>query len=230
MKIPAHYALITFLSLMVAPNALAAVVAEWDTTGFAGNETSIASQNLATGITVTAIGIGSELATTNGSGGMNTTSWSTALNGADGNFYGFSVTVGTGYELGLTTWEFTARSSNTGPGNFAIRYSGDSFAGDIATFSPSGDSYGTVSLDLSFVGTLQAGTYEFRVGLLDSTQSDGVGDVSTSGTHRIMNPGSTGSSTGSTPIQLNGTIAVVPEPSAALLGGFGLLALLRRRR
>ena len=31
-------------------------------------------------------------------------------------------------------------------------------------------------------------------------------------------------------LSINGTFTAVPEPSAALLGGLGLLALLRRRR
>lgn len=158
---------------------------------------------------------------------MNTTSWSTALDGTSNNYYGFSITVATGYELEIATWEFTARSSNTGPGNFAVRYSGDSFAANLDTFSTSGDSYGSVTLDLSSLGTLTAGSYEFRVGLLNTTQSDGSGVVSNTGTHRIMNYGSTSSTASSTPIRLNGT---VPEPGAAFLGSIGMLALLRRRR
>jgi hypothetical protein len=208
----------------------AAIVAEWNTSGFSGTETTIPSSKVVTGITVTPIGIGTELTTSTGGGGLNTTSWSTALNGNSGNYYGFSITVGDDYELALTTWEFTARSSNTGPGNFAIRYSGNSYASNIATFSTSGSSYGIVSLNLSSVGILVNGTYEFRVGLVDSTQSDGVGTVDAAGTHRIMNYGSTSSTPSSDPINLNGTVSAVPEPTSALLGSLGLLALLRRRR
>ena len=54
-----------------------------------------------------------------------------------------------------------------------------------------------------------------------------IHNVTTTGTHRIMNYGSTSSTTSSTPITLNGTI---PEPAAALLGSLGMLGLLRRRR
>lgn len=113
---------------MAAPLVQGAVLAQWDTNGFTGTETSILSSGVATGLSVTAIGIGSELSTTSGGGGVNTTSWSTALNATGNNYYGFSMTVGATYEVKLTTWEFTARSSNTGPGNFVVRYSGDSFA------------------------------------------------------------------------------------------------------
>lgn len=215
---------------LIAPLAEATILAQWNTSGFSGTETSIASSNVASGITVTSIGLGSELSTASGGGGMNTTSWSTALNATGNNFYGFSVTVATGYELELAEWNFTSRSSNTGPGNFAVRYSGNSFATDLDTFSTSGSSYGTVTLDLSSVGTLLAGTYEFRVGLVNTTQSDGVGTVDVGGTQRIMNYGSTSSTASTTPINLNGTVTAVPEPSAALLGTLGMLGLLRRRR
>lgn len=228
MKIKAPFR--SLLLAVSAPLANAAALAQWDTSGFSGMETSIPSSNVATGITVSAIGIGTELATTSGSGGMNTTSWSTALNGTSGNYYGFSITVGENYKLALTTWAFTARSSNTGPRNFAIRHSGDSYASNLATFSTSNESYGSVTLDLSSVGTLTAGTYEFRIGLVDAIQSDGVGDVSTAGTHRIMNFGSTSATVSTTPINLNGTVTAVPEPGVALLGSLGMLALLRRRR
>lgn len=214
-------------TLATTLSSQAAILAQWDTTGFAGTETSIASNDVIAGISVTSITLGSELATTAGGGGMNTTSWSTALNATAGNYYGFSVTVNPSYQLNLTTWEFSARSSNTGPGNFAVFYSGDSFASAIDTFSTSGASYGNVIVDLSSLGTLLAGTYEFRVGLLDDTQSDGVGTVLTGGTHRIMNFDSTGASAGPVEISLNGT--AIPEPSTALLGGLGMLALVRRR-
>lgn len=43
-------------------------------------------------------------------------------------------------------------------------------------------------------------------------------------------PSLTGGLTWQDNLSTNGTIMVVPEPSAALLGGLGLLALLRRRR
>lgn len=209
-----------------------AILAEWDTTGYLGDETAITVDSFATGLTsASSIGTGSELLTTTGGGGLNTTSWSTALAGSSGNYYGFSITVATGYEIDLTDLSFTARSSNTGPGNFAIRYSGDNYASDIDTYSTTNSDYGDFLLDLTSIGTLEAGTHEFRIGLTNALQSDGAGDVSASGTHRIMNPGSTGSdSVGAAPITLSGSIFAIPEPGSALLGGLGFLALLSQRR
>jgi hypothetical protein len=225
-----HITLLSLAVIMLSHQSHGAVLAEWDTTGFTGTETSIASSGAPIGLTVSAIGIGSELNTTSGEFGMNTTSWSTALNATGNNYYGFTVTVATSYQLQLTTWNFTARSSNAGPGNFVVRYSGDLFASDIGTFSTTGDAYGNVSIDLSSLGVLGAGAYEFRVGLQNTIQSDGVGDVATNGTHRVMNVGSSASAAGPTAINLNGTLTSIPELSATLLSSLGLLGLVCRRR
>lgn len=206
---------------------------EWDTTGFAGTETTISASNVAANISITPIGLGSELGTTGGGGGINTNGWTTDLNGANGNYWGFSVTVNTGYLLELDTFQFTGRSSNTGPRDFALRYSGDSFATELDSFSTSGSSYIAFDVDLSGVGVLQAGTYEFRFGLFSDVSSNGTGTVGTGGTHRIMNYGSTSPTPSSNPINLTGEVSVIPEPSfyAALFGLFALAgSILYRRR
>ena len=67
----------------------------------------------------------------------------------------------------------------------------------------------TVPIDLTSLAV--AASYEFRIAL---------GDNSTSPRKGVFLQG----------IQLDGGVVAVPEPSAALLGGLGLLALLRRRR
>jgi autotransporter-associated beta strand protein len=64
--------------------------------------------------------------------------------------------------------------------------------------------------------------------VLSTTQTFGVGDIANFGIGNSVAVGSIGRQAYFT----NGSLAVVviPEPSAALLGGLGLLALLRRRR
>jgi fibronectin-binding autotransporter adhesin len=64
--------------------------------------------------------------------------------------------------------------------------------------------------------------------VLSTTQTFGVGDIANFGIGNAVAVGSIGRQAYFT----NGSLAVVviPEPSAALLGGLGLLALLRRRR
>ncbi len=218
-------------SAIAAVSSQGAVLAEWDTTGFTGTETSITFSGVPTGLSVTAITLGAGLGTGNGGGGINTNGWVAAdLNGANGNYYGFSITVAASYEVELTSWELAVRSSNTGPRDFAVRYSGDTFDSNIDTFSTSGSAYRNAIVDLSSLGVLTEGTYEFRVGLTSNTSSNGTATVGTGGTHRIMNFDSTSSTAGTKPINLNGTVTLIPEPTAALLGGLGLLTLLRRRR
>lgn len=207
-------------------------LAEWNTSGFAGTETTIAASNVATNLSISAIGLGSALGTTGGGGGVNTNGWTTDLNGANGNYWGFSVTVDSGFLLELNTFQFTGRSSNTGPRDFAIRYSGDSFASNIDTFNTSGSNYIAFDVDLSGLGVLSAGTYEFQVGLVSDTSSNGTGTVGTAGTHRIMNYGSTSATASSNPINLTGTVTAVPEPAtyAAIVGLLALGLVLVRRR
>lgn len=211
------------------------ILTEWNTTGFAGTETSIASSNVASNFSATAITLGSALGSTSGGGGINTNGWDfNELFGANGNYWGFSIELDSGYLLNLSEFLVTVRSSNTGPRDFAVRYSGDSFASNIDTFSTSGSSYIATTLDLSGLGTLSAGTYEFRIVATSSIRSNGDPDFTTGGTHRIMNFGSTSPSNLGDSISLSGEISVIPEPEvyAAIFGllSIGIALVVRRRR
>lgn len=142
-----------------------------------------------------------------------------------GNFFSFAATPGSGYELNLTTLTFDSIHNNTSgtagtPNgtvtmNFFIRSSVDAYAANVGSvFS---QAYNTTttgrSVDLtgaSFQNLSSAVT--FRLYVYEST------DVSTNQGARWDN------------VVLNGSVAAVPEPSAALLGGLGGLLLLRRRR
>lgn len=222
------------LAVGFSTSAFGQVLVQWDTAGFSGTETSIAATNVAANLNITAIGLGSALGTTSGGGGINTRDWDfNNLFGANGNYWGFSVTVDSGYTLELDTFQFTGRSSNTGPRDFAIRYDGDSFGSNLDTFSTSGTDYIAFDADLSGTGILSEGTYEFRVVAITSTRSNGDPDFSTGGTHRIMNYGSTSATASETPLNLTGTVSVIPEPQfyAALIGLLAIgFAIYRRRR
>ncbi|MEP4077249.1 PEP-CTERM sorting domain-containing protein [Haloferula sp.] len=140
-------------------------------------------------------------------------------------YHEFSMTVanlGVGQTLNLTSFDFDY---------FATQISGQFFTGvysDAVGYTGTGDKLGTTnigsnagnsfSLDLtsansvagsSFTGLTNGETIEFRITFGDNVSADNR-------IHRVDN------------IVLNGD--VVPEPSTALLGGLGLLALLRRRR
>ena len=222
----------------IATGANAITLAEWDTAGFSGTETSISqSASSIEGVTISNITLGSSIGSTSGGGGINTNGWSSSsvgTTGATSGYYvGFSITVASDYELTLDTLSLTGRSSNTGPGNLGVYYSGNSYATDMASFSQSGTSYTVHNLNLSTI-VLSAGTYDFRIALVDGVSANG-GAVAGGGTFRLMNPGSTGaSSVGENPISLSGTLQAVPEPGtyAAIAGlmVLGLVVVRRRRR
>lgn len=64
--------------------------------------------------------------------------------------------------------------------------------------------------------------------LISTTQTFGTGDIANFGLANAVNVGNTGRQAYFANGSLN--VFVIPEPSAALLGGLGLLALMRRRR
>ncbi|MFZ9937133.1 MAG: hypothetical protein ACO3JG_08715 [Luteolibacter sp.] len=111
---------------------------------------------------------------------------------------------------------YATQATNTGFGLQTWSYStnGSTFT-DFDTFAPGGGSGGTVNFATNGVVSLDT----TALSVLDGEQNVYIGltlsgATNTSGNNRLDN------------IQFT----AVPEPSAALLGGLGMLALLRRRR
>ena len=144
--------------------------------------------------------------------------------GTTGYYFSFTVTPDAGKKLNLTTLNFYYGDAQADAStlNLGLWSSADSFAtqvGSTLSWSPatttvgnfettsSGTQYATLDLSAPAFQNLTAAT-TFRIYGWDSTN--------VSGQLRIDD------------VQLNGT--VVPEPRAALLGGLGMLCLLRRRR
>ncbi len=144
----------------------------------------------------------------------------TQFSAATPNVRGLTNVGGT---TGTATWHF-----QTGPGL--------TFSNDINLSVGTGrNSSGTVVGQYSFDNTNW--TSWFSSTALDQTYSatnvaNGQTDLYVRYTFNGTTAGNTvitwGGTAGERPFTLNGT--VVPEPSAALLGGLGMLALLRRRR
>lgn len=148
-----------------------------------------------------------------------------STNWAIGDFYQFALST-VGYS-GLTV-SFDQISSGTGPGQFLFTYSTDG-----TTFTPFGSAYTVFSTpswsagtptpltsytnDLTAVTSLDdTGVVYFRL-VNNSTVSANGGTVAATGTDRVDN------------FMVQATS--IPEPSAlALLGGFGMLALMFVRR
>ena len=78
------------------------------------------------------------------------------------NFWEFSVTVANNFQLNITNLCFASRASATGPTSWSLRYSGDSFAGNLAsgTLNNNG-SYEKISSSVSSV--MVSGAVSYRL-------------------------------------------------------------------
>lgn len=145
-----------------------------------------------------------------GAGKLNLVNWSNSTN-VIGNWLEFTMSAEPGYQIALETVEVRAWRNGAGaPSNWSIQIFDPGSAvwnafGSTHVQNVTGLGTGT---DVAFTGAVEAGEIRLRF-------------IATGGS----------SNTGNLHIEsfvVNGT--VIPEPSAALLGGLGLLALLRRRR
>lgn len=135
----------------------------------------------------------------------------------------FQFVVSTlGYSKITVSWQQTG--SSTGPANFQLAYStdGTSFAG-LGIYNVTSDSWNATStpaasekfFDLSGITALDnQSTVFFRLINTSTVAISSSNPVAAGGTSRVD----------------NFSVNSVPEPSAALIGGLGLLGLLRRRR
>lgn len=179
---------------------------------------------VASGVHVSAL---TDWSTPTGNGSLN--SFSTN-NWAIGDYYQFSTST-VGYSEILL--QFAQTSSSTGPGEFKVAYqvNGGGYT-DFANYTvlPNqagapglGNWNGTTKItgynytfDLSSITALdEATSVDFRLIVRTNADAAPPGTIAAAGTSRVDNVS---------------IIAVVPEPSAAVLGSLGLLALVRRRR
>lgn len=160
-------------------------------------------QTVAANLTVSGIGRSAGITGTAANDRYNASSWDTVAIDLTA-YFTFTLTPTSSYEIDYTDFVYTSQASGTGPTSFAVRSSRDSFVANIGTPVASG---ATISLTGAAFQNITTAT-EFRV--------YGFGASSSAGTFSVNS------------FTFNGE--VVPEPSTALLGGLGLLALLRRRR
>ena len=195
-------------SAIATVSSQGATLATFDFTG----ESLSSSAAPITGITVSTVSSGSTFNAFTSATGFNSAA---QISGASAFFSGpttqavagnalvFTITATPGYEFTLDGFSFIARSTAQAPADIGFEIGSNSY-----DFSSSYSNNSTIT-------TI-------------SNQSLGLTGL-TSATISIQAWNATGSSA----LQLDNLVAtgtVIPEPSSALLGGLGMLALLRRRR
>jgi PEP-CTERM motif len=195
------------------------LLAGWNVGGLNGTNNNLAPVSLAVDMDSGNIARGAGLTAGTATNSFLSSSWS--VGGSVGNaitsndFFSVIITSDLGTTMSLTNLSWQVNRSGTGPTNFTLRSSIDSFASDIITWTRSGTAAGNVQTDLAISGV---NTIEFRVYGYNAGGGGGTGRIADGG-----DIGSTGVDFG-----IFGT--VVPEPATFLLMGTGLIALTASRR
>jgi len=185
------------------------------------NDTIAFGANLGAGSPVTSNGLSTD--------GVTVTNWTAAspsrtigvqggqvraLKSADSDTHQFSITIPANISVNLTSLFFNYGNVNTdtAPANFLVstNVAGSSFTNNPATHA-TGQANTSVTMALSGLSNLSGRTVTFT--FVDSAQ----GNNNNAAFYTFIDN-----------VTLTGT--AIPEPSAALLGGLGVLCLLRRRR
>jgi hypothetical protein len=140
-------------------------------------------------------------------------------------YYTFTVTPAGGFQLNLTTLQYTVNGSGTLPNTGQWGYStdgGTTFTLQTAfTIPQAGGALST--WDFADFGSSSA--VEFRFWAWGTTAINSVNGAAVGGSGRIFN-------TSGNDLVLNGSVDVIPEPSTLSLIGFGILGMVAfaRRR
>jgi hypothetical protein len=167
-----------------------------------------AGQTVDDHLSVSGIGRGSGITASSAADRYSASNWNSAsLNTTD--YFTWTLTPSTGYQLNLSSFVYTGQASGTGPTSFALRSSVEGFSTNIGAPTAGGT---TITLTSSaFQGLTDS--VEFRLYGWNASSSSGSFSVND--------------------FTFNGTLSAVPEPSTyATLAGLLTLgaAIIRRRR
>jgi trimeric autotransporter adhesin len=167
-----------------------------------------AGQTVDDHLNVSGIGRGSGITASSAADRYSASNWNSAsLNATD--YFTWTLTPVTGYQLNLSSFIYIGQASGTGPTSFALRSSVDGFSTNIGT-PPAGGT--TITLTSSaFQGLTES--VEFRLYGWNASSASGSFSVND--------------------FTFNGMLSAVPEPSTyAALAGLATLgaAIIRRRR
>jgi hypothetical protein len=214
-------------ALLFSSASQAALVAQWDLSGQAGNQVSSTALVLASGITGGLMSRGAGLTGSAAGNSFSSTGW----NGQSTDYLSLTLNVAAGSSLDLQTLSVGTRSSNTGLGSIGLFYSGDGFTTAITTIAQPGTNFVNSAIDLTALADV-TGALEFRFYQIGTTAAGG-GTSTAAGTFRLTDyfNGATDEN-----LSLTGTLSTasaVPLPAAAwlLVAGLGAMgAAVRRQR
>lgn len=157
------------------------VLVNWNFAGESGNQTFTVGSG-STGVTALNFTRGSGIAPASASNSISSNSWNDG--GAD-RFFSFGFTVESGKAVDLDTLQIGFRASGTGPRDMALRYSGDGFTNNLATWTNSNNAFDNRSIILNTLTNLQ-GSVEFRIVNISETAANGS-SIASAGTFRATN-------------------------------------------
>lgn len=150
----------------LCPNVFKGVLATFDFTGEAGNQSSTAPKSAVSGVSAGNIGRSKALTAVTGAGSLNSSNWSTgALDGT--RYLTFTIAADPKCTLDLTSLALDTSSSKTGPTDGAIATSDDAFAKTKSFVAG-----GSTSVALSVNGA--TGTVEVRIYGWNASSSGGT--------------------------------------------------------
>ncbi len=168
-----------FSFFQIQPARAQEVIANWNFAGTPGNQEFTTGTGV-TGVAASNFTRGADLNPASSGSSFSSNGW----NAGDARYFSFGFVVATGQKVDLTSLKLGSRSSNTGPRDMALQYSGDNFTTDLATWT-SANTFLNQTIDLSALTNLE-GTVEFRI-ISKSDVSANGGTVGSTGTFRVVN-------------------------------------------
>ncbi len=179
----------------------------WDFTGEPGNQVATAGAALVSGVVARDFARGAGINPTAASNSINSNGW----NAGDDRYFTFGFNIAPDKLIDLTNLQIGSSSSNGGPRDLALVYSGDGFTSRLAEWQHTGSFVNQV-IDLSGLQNL-SGDVEFRIISTSDVSANG-GTVAAGGTSRVVNFFENGSNTGGTRF-----IGVVKNASGVIIPG-----------
>ncbi|WP_304517330.1 T9SS-dependent choice-of-anchor J family protein [Cecembia rubra] len=183
------------LSVKVTPQP--EQILNYNFAGQPGNQQFTAPSSVSEGLTGLNFTRGSGINPASAANSISSNGW----NDGENRYFSFGFTVAPGKLVDLSQLQIGTNSSNTGPRDMALVYSGDGFNTPLATWqhitNPNTNSvpFSNLEIDLSSLQNL-SGEVEFRIISTSNVSANG-GSISSTGTSRVTNYFS-GSDTGGT--------------------------------